>query len=401
MTKHKPQLQDRVTQLERLIQVSRSLNSTLDLHQLLHRIVTTAQEITNTEACSILLLDYEGEKLHFEAATNMRGVRSIVVPMENSIAGQVVKNGEPLIIQDVEEDSRVYREVDEESDLVTHSLLAVPMIAREDVIGVLEAVNKANGKPFSDTDVDLLTVLSNQAAIAVHNALLFQQSDFIAEIIHEMRTPLTSIISYAELIKEPEVNAEQRISFANIIEQEAERLNKMTERFLELARLESGRATLVQEPIDLGTVIRMAVNVLRPQANAEGISLAVEIPPHLPAIKGDAQRLHQVMINLLDNAIKYCQAGDSVTVRAETQANGIAVVVADTGPGIPAEEMPHIFERFYRARGHERNTSGTGLGLAIVQQIIKAHGGEIDVSSELGEGTQIIFKLPSNSRDTR
>jgi signal transduction histidine kinase len=262
------------------------------------------------------------------------------------------------------------------------------------VIGVLEAVNKTTGGHFSDTDIDLLTVLSNQAAIAVHNALLFQQSDLVAEIVHEMRTPLTSIISYAELIKEAGLNAEQRISFASIIEQEAERLNKMTEQFLELARLESGRAPLVQEPIDLGTVIRMAINVLRPKANTEQINLVVDIPSPLPTIKGDAQRLHQVMINLLDNAIKYCQPDDSVTVTAETQGDEIAVVVSDTGPGIPAEEVSDIFERFYRARSHEGDVSGSGLGLAIVRQIIKAHGGKIDVSSEVGKGTRFTFTLP-------
>jgi signal transduction histidine kinase len=395
MTQHKRQaLQDRIVRLERLIEISRSLNSTLNLHQLLHRIVTTAQEITDTEACSILLLERGGESLHFEAATNMPGVRSIVVPTENSVAGEVVKSGKPLVVQDVQEDHRIYRQADQESDITTHSLLAVPMIARDNVIGVLEAVNKTTGGHFSDTDIDLLTVLSNQAAIAVHNALLFQQSDLVAEIVHEMRTPLTSIISYAELIKEAGLNAEQRISFASIIEQEAERLNKMTEQFLELARLESGRAPLVQEPIDLGTVIRMAINVLRPKANTEQINLVVDIPSPLPTIKGDAQRLHQVMINLLDNAIKYCQPDDSVTVTAETQGDEIAVVVSDTGPGIPAEEVSDIFERFYRARSHEGDVSGSGLGLAIVQQIIKAHGGKIDVSSEVGKGTRFTFTLP-------
>jgi len=384
----------RVARLERLIEVSRALNSTLSLRPLLHDIVVAAQELTDTEACSIMLVDRNSGLLYFEEATNLTGIRSIVVPMEGSVAGWVVKTGEPVVIADARSDPRFYRKVDEQSTFVTQSILAVPMIARGNVIGVLEAINKRNGVAFTDEDVELLAVVGDQAAVAVQNALLFQQSDLIAEIVHEMRTPLTSIIAYAELIQRSETPMEQRSQFADIIRREAERINEVTKNFLELARLESGRASLARDPVYLTTVIHMAVNVMRPQADAKPVRILVDVPPTLPPVMGDAQRLHQALLNLLSNAVKYSRPGDSITVNANCEGNRLAVSVADTGPGIPAEALPRLFERFYRVPGAERQALGTGLGLSITRQIIEVHGGEIHAASEEGRGTIFTFTLP-------
>lgn len=384
----------RVRLLEQLIEISRSLNSTLSLRQLLHRIVTTAQELTRAEASSILLVDRGSGELRFKAATNLPGIRSIAVPMEGSVAGWVVRKGESLIVSDPHSDSRFYHQADEQSDFDTRSLLAVPLIARGNVSGALEAVNKKGGNEFTEEDVELLTVLGDQAAVAVQNALLFQQTDLISEIVHEMRTPLTSIISYADLIQRPNLAQEQQQQFADVIRGEAERLNHMAESYLDLAQLESGRAPLAQDPVDLNTVTYMAANVLRPKADANQIQLCVEVPEDLPSVMGDAQRLHRALLNLLDNAVKYSQPGDKVRVTAESTETHLKVSVADTGPGIPEEELPHIFERFYRGSTTEREVSGAGLGLALTQQIIEAHKGGIEVNSERGRGTTFTFTLP-------
>lgn len=392
----------RVAQLERLIEISRSLNSTLSLRPLLHRIVEAAQELTQTEACSILLVDRRSGQLHFEAATGAQGyrMRSIVVPMEGSVAGWVVQTGKPLVVPDACTDPRVYRKADEQSAFTTRSILAIPLIARGNVIGVLEAVNKQDGAEFTEEDIELLTVLGDQAAVAVQNALLFQQSDLIAEIVHEMRTPLTAIISYADLMQRSEATLAQSCQFADIIRREAERLNEMATNFLDLARLESGRASLSRDPVDLSTVIHMAVNVLRPPADAKPVRLLVDAPATLPPVLGDAQRLHQVLLNLLGNAIKYCRPGDTVTITARSKGDRLTVSLADTGRGIPAEALPYIFERFYRASDAEGWMSGVGLGLTITRRIIEAHGGEISVSSEGGQGATFTFTLPVSSADS-
>ena len=387
---------DRIVRLEQLIEISRSLNSTLSLRPLLQRIVVAGKDLTDSEDCSILLVDRRSGELYFEAATNLLGVHSIVVPMEGSVAGWVVQTGKPLVVPDARNDPRFdfSSKADEQSSITTRSILAVPLITRENVIGVLEAINKRDGADFSEEDVELLTVLGDQAAVAVQNALLFQQSDLIAEIVHEMRTPLNSVVAYADLMQRPAATLDQRLQFASIIQHEAERISEMTNNFLDLARLQSGRASLAHDPVDLNTVIHMAVNVLKPQADTKQIVLSVDAPADQPSILGDAQRLHQVLLNLLSNAIKYCNSGDHVTVSARYDEDKATVRVADTGPGIPADALPSIFERFYRVPGSEKQAVGTGLGLAIAQQIIEAHGGEISVSSEEGHGTTFMFTLP-------
>jgi len=385
---------DRVARLEGLIEISRSLNSTLSLRPLLNMIVVAARELTQTEACSILLVDRKSGQLYFEAATNLPGIHSIVVPMKDSVAGWVVRTGEPIVVPDVSNDPRFYRKADEQSAFTTRSILAIPLNTRNKVIGVLEAINKMGEEGFTEEDTELMSVLADQAAVAVQNALLFQQSDLISEIVHEMRTPLSAIVSYAELMQRPDVTVSQCQQFAGIVMREAERLGGLASNFLELARLESGRAHLAQDPIDLSTVIRMAVNVLIPQADAKQIRLAVDAPVTLPFVVGDAQRLHQVMLNLLGNAIKYCHAGDSVTVTVMEGDGCLTVSVADTGPGIPAKALPRIFDRFYRVASTENEELGAGLGLTITRQIIEAHKGEITVSSEEGQGTTFTLTLP-------
>jgi signal transduction histidine kinase len=390
------QYEERVKRLERLIEISSSLNSTLNLRPLLHRIVLAGKELTDTQACSILLIDRKSGELYFEAATNLPGIHSIVVPMAGSVAGWVVQNGESLIVPDAQNDPRFdfSSKADEQSTFTTRSILAVPMVSRDTVIGVLEAINKEHSAEFTREDLELLEVLGDQAAVAVQNALLFQQSDLISEIVHEMRTPLNSVIAYADLIRRPGMTPEQSVQFAGIIQHEAERISEMTNNFLELARLQSGRASLAQDPVDLSTVVHMAINVLKPQADEKQLVLSVDVPANPPSIMGDAQRLHQALLNLLSNAIKYCNSGDQVTISAWWEVDHVTVSVADTGPGIPEDALPSIFERFYRVPGTERKVVGTGLGLAITQQIIEAHGGAISVSSKEGHGTTFSFTLP-------
>ena len=383
----------RVDWLERLIAISRSLNSTLSLAPLLDRIVKAAQELTRTEFCSILLVDHRSGQLYFKAATNLPGVHSIVVPIE-SIAGSVVQTGEPLVVQDVRKDPRFYNKVDEQTKITTRSILAVPLIARDKEIGVLEAINKEDGGDFTAEDVELLTLLGDQAAVAVQNAILFQQSDLISEIVHEMRTPLSSIVAYSELMQRSGATLGQCQQFAGVIEHEADRLSELATHFLDLAQLESGRASMAQDPVELSTVIHMAVKVLAVQADDKQIGLSVDIPFALPLILGDAQRLHQVMLNLVGNSIKYCRPGDEITITARSEGDHLTVSVADTGPGIAAEALPHIFERFYRVPGSGKRASGSGLGLTITQHIIEAHGGDISVSSEEGQGATFTFTLP-------
>jgi len=387
---------DKVARLERIIEISRSLNSTLNLRPLLYQILNAAQELTNTEACSIMLVDRKTGELHFEAATGTRSqeIRSVVVPMDESVAGWVIKNDRPLIVPDACNDPRVYRQVDEQIAFKTRSLVAVPLAVRGKVIGVLEAVNKWGEEPFTDEDVSTMVILADQAAVAIENALLFQQSDLVAEMVHEIRTPLTSIAGYAAMLQREDTTAEQRDRFARTIMQEALRLGHMADEFLELARLESGRAFILQEEVILEDVIKEALEVLRPQAEEKGIALHAAATGYLPHLTGDPPRLKQTLINLLSNAVKYGRPGDRVTVTARVSDGEAIIGVVDTGPGIPKEAQEQLFKKFYRLPAVEGGTKGVGLGLAICRQIAEAHGGRIWVESEPGEGAAFYISLP-------
>jgi signal transduction histidine kinase len=381
---------------QRIIELSRQLNAVLDLPLLLDQVVEAARELTNSGASSILLVDQKTGDLYFEAATGSKSeeIQRVVVPVHNSIAGWVVQHNEPLAIDDAQKDERHFQQSDIDTAFVTHSLIAVPLSIKGKVIGVLEALNKAEEQPFDADDVNLLTILASQAAVAIENARLFQQNDFISEIVHELRTPLTAITSYTDMLISSPITEEQRLQFLETIRGEAERMAQMINDFLDLARLSSGRVVLVRSEINLSRVVRMAVNVLQPQAVERGIRISVRAPLDLPRVLGDEKRLHQVVLNLLSNAIKYNKPQGRVQVGVDLHDERVRVTVSDTGQGISEESQSRLFEKFFRAADAEGYAQGTGLGLFIAKRIIELHGGSIGVESEWGVGSTFYFSIP-------
>jgi signal transduction histidine kinase len=268
---------------------------------------------------------------------------------------------------------------------------------------VVEAINKVHGI-FLEEDQRLLQALASQAAIAIENARLFQQSDLVAEMVHELRTPLASLTAASHLLKRTELPEEQRGRLADTISREVFRLNEMATDFLELARLESGRGRMVREPVHLGGLIQECLEIVRPQAEADGVSVESEAEGTQSPVQGDRNRLKQVFLNLLTNAIKYNQPGGQVRVRVYLEGTEAVACVTDTGRGIPTDSLPHVFERFYRVPETGRTVAGTGLGLAIARRIIEAHHGSITVRSEVGKGSTFCVRLPTGfslSPDTR
>ncbi len=380
---------------ERIIEISRLLNSTLSLRPLLSEIVRAACDLTDAETGSILLADRRTGELRFEATTHPDGhaIYQMAVPME-SIAGWVFRHNEPVIVSDAQKDPRFYAQVDRETGVATRSLIAAPMRVRGKVIGVLEVINRRDGKPFTDDDREILSILADQAAIAVENAVLFEQSDLVAEIVHEMRTPLGVIAAYADLIARETSSPQDRQEFARLIRQEAIRLSRMAGEFLDLARLESGRVPLAREPVNLAEVGESVLAALRPQAEEKGIHLEAAISPNLPFVSGDERRIRQALLNLVANAVKYCRPGDRVTIRVDPGDKEVRLGVVDTGPGIPRDLQERLFEKFVRLPTGEQGAEGSGLGLAICRRIVEAHGGRIWVESEEGQGAAFYFTLP-------
>lgn len=392
---------ERLDGYRRLIEISRDLASTLDLDILLSRIVHAAAEVSGAEAASILLYDDTSRQLYFQVSTDMDEStrRGVTVPLDGSIAGWIVNNRKPVRITNAHEDSRFYSNIEEVSGLKTESLLGIPLITKNKIVGVLEALNKHRGK-FTDNDESLLLVLGAQAAVAIENTRLFQQSDLISEFVHELRTPLSSLSTATYLLLRPEMSQEQRDQIIHNIHNETMRLNALASSFLDLARLESGRVQFRKNEFSLADLMYECKDVMASKAVEDDIQLRVESPEGLPLLDADRDKIKQVLLNLLSNAIKYNRPNGTVMLRAETKENEIVIHVQDTGVGIPDESLPHLFQKFYRVREHETRASGTGLGLSICKQIIHGHGGRIEVKSKIGVGTLFMLYLPRSSKTT-
>ncbi|MEK7278130.1 MAG: GAF domain-containing sensor histidine kinase [Chloroflexota bacterium] len=387
----------RIRRYRRLLEVTRTLSSTLDLPHLLRNIIESARELTDTEAVSIMLMDASTGQLRFEAITNKddaAAMERIPVPIEGSIAGTIFTTAKPLIIADAASDPRHFRKVDNTITFVTRSILGAPLISKEKPIGVLQVLNKMKGS-FTQDDVEILEALATQAAVAIVNARLFQQSDLIAEMVHELRTPLTSISACGQLLLRPGLPPDKRDEVAQVIQNETARLAAMTTDFLDLARLESGRAHFEREPFDMDLLCRECINIVTPQAAHRGVEIHFPASqPAAPKVNGDRSKIKQVVLNLLTNAIKYNRENGQIYVAMALSEGAVKVSVRDTGRGIPAEALPRMFEKFYRVPDSEGYTQGTGLGLAIAKRIVETHGGEMSLESEQDVGTTFCFTLP-------
>ena len=228
------------------------------------------------------------------------------------------------------------------------------------------------------------------------------RSDFVANVSHELRTPLTAIRGYVEtLLQRPPEDPKDANYFLAIIERHSERLSRLTEDLLALSDLESGKVQLTRQPVDPVQLIQRVLEVFWTQADAKKVRLKQVVEPGLPPLLGDLDRLQQLFINLVDNAIKYTPSGGQVTLKASTVLHvpdsdpRLEISVSDTGPGIPEKDLPRLTERFYRVdKARSRDLGGTGLGLAIVKHIVQAHKGDLRIESVIQKGTIVrVFLL--------
>ena len=390
---------ERLDGYRRLIEIARDLASTLDLDELLERIVRAAAEVSGSEAASILLYDNLTRQLYFQVATNLDEptTRGLVVPLEGSLAGWIVINRKSVRVTNAQGDPRFFGNVDVVSGRPTQSLIGVPLITKSKVVGVLEALNKEKGK-FTEGDESMLSVLGAQAAVAIENARLFQQSDLISEFVHELRTPLASLSTATYLLLRPEMSHEQQVQIINNIHSETLRLNSMASSFLDLARLESGRVQFHKTRFNITDLLFECKDIMNAKAEEEKIQIRIDASDGLPQWEADRDKLKQVMLNLLSNAIKYNRPNGSIILSATAAEANVCIIIQDTGMGIPEEALPHLFEKFYRVRETEDKVAGTGLGLSICKQIVNGHGGRIEVKSKYGVGTSFSVLLPRSGK---
>ena len=400
-------LEGRHQQLLRLVELSVTLNSTLDLDALLQLITATATELLNCEAASILLYDEKNPRLYFAAATGSDPAQlaEIPVPIENSLAGTIFRTNRHIILNDAEQDPRHYSMVSDHIKFRVKTLLGVPMPIRDRTVGVLEAVNKRNGV-FDERDATLLSVTAAHAAIAINNASLLRatqqalekvkdanqlKSNFLALASHELRTPLGIIIGYSTFLKD---DAQGELSdHANQVLTAARQMRSILDEMNNLAMLKSDEMVLKLQKVPIQDVILYACEELREIASTRDQKLIFAFPEEPFYVKVDIDKTSLAFVNILDNAIRFSPLGSDITVCATKQGDQVLAWVQDHGIGIPVDKLQKIFEEFFQIEPpNTRRYGGLGIGLTIAKGLIEAQGGRIWAESE-GAGSGSTFKV--------
>lgn len=416
----------RAEELAAVNEIARVINSTLDLDRVLQFFFDRVTVLFNAEAGSLVLVDPATDDLVFEVVHGGAGeaLWHKRMPANEGIAGWVIQHGESLLVPDALADARRFKEFNQDTRLITRSIVAAPIQVMDRTIGAIELVNRHDGTPFAPADEKLLVAFAATAGIAIENARLHRQTEtlyndlkeradrlsqayeelkeldrlkteFVQNMSHELRTPLTFIKGYTELIRGGTLGELPKpvSEGLDVLAEKTDSLIHLVNDVLSLQRVES--ESLLLGPVNMGMLIHAVVRDAGFAAQQANIEIQEEVAPELPEIVGDAERLVQVLTNLMDNAIKFSPNGGRVCVRAYEKHAHLQVEVADQGIGIPADQIEKVFVRFYQVDGSmTRRFGGAGLGLAIVKRNVEAHHGTVWVESEPGKGSTFYFTLP-------
>lgn len=405
-----PELKTKIQKLSRLVEISGILNSTLKPDLLLQTILATAVDLLECRDVSILLYDEREQELRFAAVTNpnKEKLEEIPVPLDNSLAGTIFKENRHLVINKVEEDPRHYDEVGEQTEYKVDSLLGVPMRIKDRVTGVMEALNKVDGK-FTDFDVSLLLVVASQAAISIHNAQLIQalqqanvelsqadklKRDLMSVASHELRTPLGNILGYATLLYE-DASPDAK-PLAESILKASSKLRAVLDDIANMNLLYAGQADLDCTDTSLQQVISYAQQEVEHAVRKNDYRMEYRLPEQPIPLCVDLPKLSVVFVNLLLNAVRFTPKGGTILLEAENRSGDVRVTVTDNGRGIRPENLEKIFKVFFQEDEHmTRRYGGLGLGLSIARELVHLHGGEIWAESEgPGKGAVFHVRLP-------
>lgn len=326
---------------------------------------------------------------------------------------KVIRTGESEIIRDVSDAFLALFARDPQHlallrTIGLRSTICVPLTARGRVLGALSLWSSESNRVYGLTDLALAEDVGHRAAVAIDNARLYHEAQdavrvrdqFLSIASHELKTPLTALLGNAQLlqrraIREGSFSARDQRAL-HVIADQAVRLNKMIAALLDISRIEMGQLSIERVPMDLSALARRVVAEMQPTLERHTIDYADAGAPLW--VEGDELRLEQVLHNLIGNAVKYSPAGGTVTVRVEQRDSRVCAVIQDQGIGIPAESVPQLFTRFYRADNvNPQNISGMGIGLFVVKEIITLHGGTVEVTSQESQGSTFTICLPQAS----
>jgi PAS domain S-box-containing protein len=326
--------------------------------------------------------------------------------IEKEVHVAKVMAGESVLLPEITDAMLMPAEADAEmasimAQLQPRSMIAVPLRVGGTVSGGLILCWSQSGRRYSEGDLPLIEELARRASLAVDNARLFHEAtmatrardEMLGVVAHDLRNPLNTIFMGSSSMIEDIPDANSPLARqAKIVKRAAERMNRLIQDLLDIRRTESGTLSIDLRDESVVALVNEAMEMLRPLATAASLELRAEIADNVSTVSADSARLLQVLSNLVGNAIKFTPKGGFITIRIEPLGDELRFAVSDTGPGIPPDQLPHIFGRFWQANRKDRR--GIGLGLAIAKGIVEVHGGRIWVESQLGEGSNFYFTIP-------
>jgi signal transduction histidine kinase len=392
-------------QVTALLQTSQAVSSTLSLPDVLQHLARSAAIALQVHRASIRVLDETGENIPMLAAYGLSEAyqNKGLVRLSRSPLDREAMAGQAVVVHDAPRDPRIQfpNEVAAEG---IGSILVVPITGRSRTLGVLRVYAEQPDR-FNQADADFVLAIARQGAIAIENAMAheaLQNADraralFVRTVTHELRAPVSGAQSLLRVLVRGmtgELTPQQR----EILDRVEARLENLTELIHDLLALAASKTTEFQEPlraIPLQEAVQHAIDLAAQEAGEKQIRLSYEAPSETILVRATPDGLGQIFGNLVGNAVKYTPQGGRVTVQVARQPPGVLVTVADTGMGIPAEDLPHLWEEFFRAGNAKRSgIAGTGLGLSIVKRLVETYEGMISVQSAEGKGTTFIVSLP-------
>ena len=400
-----------------LARASAALADSLDLETTLNTVARLAVPAI-ADSCAIHLLD-ERDAVRLVAAVHVNPAKSATMQALTDPATaspsriwlRTIREGTSALIADIDQtDIMASLKGDDRlmalfEDVHFTSQISVPLRVRGRTIGGISLTLGPGDRRYDAADLALAEDLAGRAAMAVENARLYKQAsdanrlkdEFLGTLSHELRTPLNAILGYARMLRSGIfTDPEKQARALEILERNAHVLTQIVEDVLDVWRITAGKMRLTIQEIPLSVVVGDAVATILPAADAKGVTVQAEIDPAAPFVMGDPERLQQVVWNLLANAVKFTRRGGVVTVLLRRAGSHAEVIVSDTGCGIAADFLPHLFERFRQADSRfSREHGGLGLGLAIAREIVETHGGTIEVASPgEGKGSTFTLRLP-------
>ena len=375
----------------------------LDVDTLLERVLGILPGALSADTGSVLLVDEATNELVVRASYGLEEevARHTRLRIGEGVRGQIAARGEPVIVADLATADVVSAPLRER----VCSFMGVPLRVGDRVIGVVH-VGTFQPREFSTDDLQFLMLVGERMASAIERTRLYEaeraaratadaavaaRDEVLGIVSHDLRNPLGAISGSASLLLELSLTEAQRQQQLALIKRAAQRATRLIEDLLDVTRIEAVGLTLERTPIEVQPLVREVHDSFRAQAEEKGITFRYDVASDLPRINADRDRIFQVLANLVGNAIKFTPRGGRIDVRATRSGDAVDLAVQDTGSGIPADEIPHLFERFWQARRAQR--SGAGLGLTIAQAIVDAHDSTLRVRSEVGVGTEFSFSI--------